>query len=543
MPKLDVYQGGARVVEIGLGSGECVIGRGREVDLRLADPVVSRIHLVITSTKSGYVALDRSTNGALLGGRPLEGRTALHDGDELTAGSYRLVFRARSSGPEAATSVIRGEPTRIYAKDETGKRSIGRPAVEIFPPGTDPLKKRLRSSVTRIGKHPDNDILLPDEYVSAFHCRIEARDDGLHVRDLGSRNGTFVDGRRGQDFLLVDGAVIEVGRTRMVVSFEKENAKGPASAGCFGAMIGSSAVMKPVFSLLARLAPTDLTVLLLGESGTGKELAACALHAQGHRSAGPFIPVNLAALPREVVESELFGHEKGAFTGADSGRAGAFREAEGGTLFLDEVAEIPPATQAKLLRVLESRKVKPVGADREIAVDTRLVAATNRRLEDEVAAGRFREDLYYRLYVVPVVLPPLRARRGEIPLLADHILGEAPAEGRKTLTTEALEILEGHPWPGNVRELRNVLTRAAVLADGPVIRPEHIAFPPVTEGGKGGEAGGAGGKTLAEMEAVAIRRRLGDNNWVYRRAALSLGISPSTLKEKCRKYGILRTES
>ncbi|HPC83554.1 MAG TPA: sigma-54 dependent transcriptional regulator [Thermoanaerobaculaceae bacterium] len=296
--------------------------------------------------------------------------------------------------------------------------------------------------------------------------------------------------------------------------------------------------LKEVLRLVDTVAPRDVTVLITGESGTGKELIARRLHERSGRAHGPFVAVNCAALPEALAESELFGHEKGAFTGADRMRRGRFEDAEGGTLFLDEVGELPLALQAKLLRALDGRTVRRVGGPSEIPVDVRVVAATNRNLAAEAARGAFRQDLFFRLAVVTVHLPPLRERRGDIPVLAQHLAAELAARHRlppPDLTPEALGALQRHDWPGNVRELRNVLERAVVVRGGLPIRPEDIALPSV-----GGKAGHEGGIPLdrdeREREALleALRRAGGNRE----QAARLLDISVRTLYYRLRRFGI-----
>ena len=244
-------------------------------------------------------------------------------------------------------------------------------------------------------------------------------------------------------------------------------------------LVGSGPVMQKVFSTIQKVAETDLTVLVRGESGTGKELVAQALHDASARKHKPFVAVNCAAINRELVESELFGHEKGAFTGAEARRAGRFEAAQGGTIFLDEIGDMAPETQAKVLRVLQERSLERVGGSQSIDVDVRVIAATHRDLEKDVAEGRFREDLYYRLKVVPIELPPLRERREDIPALSDRFLSQvAERLGRekKQLSTEALQRLARHAWPGNVRELHNAIEQAAVLASGDEIAADELGL-------------------------------------------------------------------
>jgi two-component system response regulator AtoC len=296
--------------------------------------------------------------------------------------------------------------------------------------------------------------------------------------------------------------------------------------------------MLAVAQQVSRVAPTEATVLLLGESGTGKEVVARALHRESRRHDGPFVAVNCAALSESLLESEMFGHEKGAFTGATAARRGRFELADGGTLFLDEVAELQPQLQAKLLRVLEERRFERVGGTRQIEVDIRLIAATNRDLAQQMLSGRFRDDLYHRLAVFPIRLLPLRERPGDFEPLAAHLLATVARRlGRQelSLSNEARERLRSYEWPGNVRELANVLERAAILTDGTIIGVEHlgIAAPPRPALGAGLPA-----VTLGELEREAIRQALEATGGHRKRAAARLGIGLRTLYEKLKQHAL-----
>jgi two-component system nitrogen regulation response regulator GlnG len=318
--------------------------------------------------------------------------------------------------------------------------------------------------------------------------------------------------------------------------------------------IGRSSAMQAVYRMITRVLRNDLTVLVTGESGTGKELVAEAIHTLGHRRGGPFVAVNAAAIPRDLIESELFGHEKGAFTGAIGQAIGKFEQAQGGTLFLDEIGDMPAEAQTRLLRALQSGRIRRVGGRQEITVDVRIVAATNRALEPMIAAGTFRGDLFYRLNVVPIHLPPLRERREDIDALARHFLAEAVAEGlpRRGIDAEAVEVLAAHPWRGNVRELRNAVFRLALLARESVIDAALVvdSLGPVAPVGDAPEQVGLAPALLSWLEsarpadgtlyhrAVAeLERPLLD--WVMARtagnqlaAARLLGINRNTLRKR-----------
>jgi two-component system response regulator GlrR len=315
-----------------------------------------------------------------------------------------------------------------------------------------------------IGSSPGNDLVLADPAVSRHHCVVSATKDGFLVRDLESKNGTTVQSVRIEGAYLTAGALIGVGRT--VLRFEPLDARirEPLSPERqLGGMVGTSAPMRRIFALIPRVALSDATVLIEGPTGTGKELVAEAIHEASPRRDGPLVVIDCSAIPPALIESELFGHEKGAFTGAHTARAGAFEVAAGGTIFLDEIGELPLDMQPKLLRVLEDRTVKRVGGAKAIPLDVRVVAATNRDLRSEVNHGRFRPDLYYRLNVVKLRVPPLRDRREDIPLLVAHFFRELGAGEHPP--ADLVATLLASDWPGNVRELRSAVERAVLLGD------------------------------------------------------------------------------
>ncbi|MGD8859309.1 MAG: sigma 54-interacting transcriptional regulator [Myxococcales bacterium] len=330
-------------------------------------------------------------------------------------------------------------------------------------------ERTIDGDLFRLGKGHHNDLVLRDSTVSREHCEIVRDSRGYLLRDLGSTNGTLIDGSEIREGYLRAGVVITVGRVELEVRpFDERIEVRPGERTEFGEMVGQDPAMRAVFAVLERVAATDATLLIGGETGTGKDVLARAVHAESRRKGRPFIVVDCGAVVGSLIESELFGHEKGAFTGAAERRQGAFELAHRGTIFLDEVGELPLSLQTTLLRVLETRRIRRVGGQEEIPVDIRVIAATNRNLELEVQRGKFREDLYYRLAVVPVTLPPLRERRADIPPLAAHLLSTIHEEyglgpQHRTLGASALAALQAHDWPGNVRELRNVLQRAVLL--------------------------------------------------------------------------------
>ncbi len=308
-----------------------------------------------------------------------------------------------------------------------------------------------------------------------------------------------------------------------------------------GRIIGRSAPMAALWDMIVHVAPTEATVLINGESGTGKELVASALHHKSQRGQGPLIKVNCAALAETLLESELFGHERGAFTGADRRREGRFVQAQGGTLFLDEIGETSPAMQAKLLRVLQEKELQRVGGQETIRVDVRIIAATNRDLEEEVAAGRFREDLYYRLNVVELEVPPLRDRHGDVPLLTEYFLRRfAEKNGRQVVgvTPECMDVLNRYPWPGNVRELEHSIERGVILMRGDYL--DLAALPTAIQrwGGMNAPKEADNPATLKEAERVLILKTMEDTGGNRSEAARRLQITRKTLLNKLRSYNI-----
>jgi two-component system response regulator HydG len=307
----------------------------------------------------------------------------------------------------------------------------------------------------------------------------------------------------------------------------------------FSGLIGKDPKMQVIYKLIEDVAPTDATVLIQGESGTGKELVARAIHQHSPRREKPFVVINCSAYPSTLLESELFGHEKGAFTGASRRRAGRFEQAHGGTVFLDEIGEISATAQIKLLRVLQSQKFERIGGEQTLSVDVRILAATNKNLLDQVKAGIFREDLFYRLNVIPILLPPLRDRQNDIPLLGRHFLRTFAARQKKDIQdfgSEAMRILLNHRWTGNVRELENTIEHAVVLAKGQSVEAVDL---PLLVSGAAAQPAPSPGKTITQNEARLLREVLEECNWNKTEAAQRLGISRSTLYEKIKKYQLI----
>ena len=390
-------------------------------------------------------------------GRPPEGERS-EEGRPPHAEGDTLPPELTKPGPSVGTLVIE-EAQRARVRRFRLSVAAGPDAGTIF------VSKGQR---TVVGSHEGADLVLDDRTVSRFHCEITLSKSRVLLRDLGSRNGTEVNGVRVVQAELYSGALLAIGRSQLRFEVGTDHADVPLSENeRFGVMVGRSTAMRAAFAILERAAQTDTTILIEGETGTGKEAAAESIHRCSPRREGPLIVVDCGAIPADLLGSELFGHERGAFTGAVAAREGAFEAAGGGTLFLDEIGELPPELQPKLLRALERREVKRVGSNRYLPVDLRVVAASNRSLCAEVNARRFRSDLYYRLAVVTVRLPPLRERQDDLPLLVDCLLEGLGAASRPEAdglrTPRFIAELARHHWPGNTRELRNYLERCLAL--------------------------------------------------------------------------------
>ncbi len=534
MARLDVYQNGVCRFEFLLPEDRpLLLGRGPACGLVLPDPLVSREHAEVRpgSSGEGHVLLNLSPSGLRVNGEELEGTRELRDEDVLEIASYKIFYRVKSSTAAVLPTLrMEGGPTLLLRLD--GKKlEVSRAWLET-PRGKTPL----RSGRQVLGKAPPADIVIDDEHVSRRHAEIYFDGASWQIEDLGSTNGTKVAGRAVMKAQLSPGDPIEVGRQKLFFRLERKEEKVTGSKGeRWGALLGKSAAMREIFALAERVAASHVPVLILGESGSGKELLAAGIHDASSRGGKAFIPINCGAIPEELAESELFGHEKGAFTGAAAERRGLFEEADGGTVFLDEIGDLPPPLQVKLLRVLESGEVRPVGSSLPRRVDVRVIAATHRDLPSLVREGKFREDLYYRLAVMPLRLPPLRDRLEDISLLSSVLL----PPGRK-LSKKASEKLQTQHFPGNVRELRNLLERAALLSRDAEIPAEAIVFDDLAMDGKReffDRYPEFAGKNLEEIEKLILAEALRKAG-TQADAAKMLGIARSTLAGMIERFGL-----
>ncbi|MBX2796055.1 MAG: sigma 54-interacting transcriptional regulator [Myxococcales bacterium] len=530
MPQLQFEEQGRVLFVHVLRQGRTVIGRSDRCDLALPSERVSRVHCVVEGARDGWRVLDRSRHGTVVNGVTIQEHT-LRDGDELRLGLYTLRFRTQADAqlarPTATMPVMAAEHEELVEGTEDGVAVSG---VQLrFDRGplqgrTDKLA-RLRTTVGGTGADLELDGQLPRE---ALHIRVVR---GRPMVEPGQAP-TFLGGVRVRQLTpALFGEAVRVGEHGFVIEPSPDQDQRELDA--LGDMVATSGTMRRLFGALRRMAGHDSPVLLVGESGTGKELAARALHSSSPSHEGPFVALNCAAIAETLFESELFGHEKGAFTGATARTDGAFHHADGGTLFLDEVGEMRLELQAKLLRTLESGEVRRVGSHQPTFPDVRVVAATNRNLPDMVRQGTFREDLYWRLAVLTVRLPPLRERPEDVPVIAQVLLQRHHPGA--TLSDEALGALATYDWPGNVRELRNVLTRAVVLG-GHQIGASDLSFNPWSFDDEPKETGALRNVQGPERRLVKDALERADGNRA--KAARILGIPRSTLLYRLERYGL-----
>jgi DNA-binding NtrC family response regulator len=578
--RLLVVEGPWNGCAIGLEPVEHTLGRDRGCDLAVPDTTLSRRHLRFVPTTGGWEVEDLgSRNGTLLNDRPLT-RARLRDGDVLQVGRSVLRFHDADTlhvltEVQASTTVIaagagpgdgEGElpallllaDALLAASDEEAlhtqlcmwlRAQTGAARAAVFRRRGREL--HAHASYAAAGREPPRAMVLPATIAVAA-----ARDGKALWMAAGGGTCVVPVGMPAALVVVLPGiASLDAQRLRFLAC------AGHLAAGLWashdrirslharvaelddGAVVAASPAMRPLVHFVERAAACDSTVLLLGESGTGKEVLARALHQRSHRASGPFVAVNCAAISGSLLESELFGHERGAFTGAFARKPGRFELADGGTLLLDELAELSPEAQAELLRVLEERTVTRVGGTHPVAVDVRVIAATHADLKEAVAAGRFREDLYYRLSVLVAAIPPLRERREDIDALARHFLARLVCHAPRRvdgISPAAMTALTGHRWPGNVRELRNVIERAVMLGANPVIEvddlpPEIRRASPVAAPPDGTQVGLP--MPVDELERRNLLAALAATGGNKTRAARLLGIDRVTLYNRLRKLG------
>jgi DNA-binding NtrC family response regulator len=537
---LQFTSGGRALFRHRLHPGRTVVGRSDRCDVALPADGVSRTHCVIDGRPDGWWLIDRSRHGTLVRGAPAT-RVQLAEGDTIGIGPYAAIFTLEEEVPDELTTTTAAVQAagheEIVEVREDGV-AASRACVRVTGgPAAGRTLSLMRARQTLGGPGSDH-VLSPDlprgaVILRAVRGRVMVEPGPVPVLLAGTRVREITP--------VLPGEELRFGEHSMVIDVEtvSEEAEELAS---FGEMVGRSASMRKLFGVLRRMAAHDAPVLLTGESGTGKELSARALHEQGSRGAGPFVAVNCAAITDTLFESELFGHEKGSFTGATTRQDGAFQRANGGTLFLDEVGELKADAQAKLLRALESGEVRRVGGANPEYPDVRIISATNRNLQRMVSAGTFRADLYFRLAVLTVRMPSLADRISDVPLLARTLL--ARNHPSATLTEDGAAALTTYSWPGNVRELRNVLTRAFVLG-GPSITAGSLSFNPWAfeedepePTPRAGLAPRPGPPQGDDPERAVLIAALDQAEGNRTRAARDLGIPRSSLLYKLRRHGL-----
>jgi DNA-binding NtrC family response regulator len=560
MPELLLLSDGKPVLRCPLHGQSVTVGRSSANDISVPDDRMPTLHCSFEPMGAGkYQVVDRGGQNVVVGKGLASGGKGdeyehkdLDDGDEVALGHLVAKYAAVAEGDTApATSGAKPEREQrtgiLRTRSTDGKLTrvdlrLRLPAVAAGGART----MEIPAGGIRIGAAPDNDVVIDDGFVSSFHAQIFVRGERLFVRDLDSTNGTFVGAVRVVEAEVPPGSVLKLGKCEIPVETneQEEPVAQPSGAGpwrCVDLHTADAAFAK-TFAFIEKVAAHDATVCVFGETGTGKELVAQAMHKLSARRTGPLVPLNCAAVPQNLIESELFGHEKGAFTGADRQRAGAFEEAHKGTIFLDEVGELSMDVQAKLLRVLETRSVRRLGGRGDIPVDCRVVCATHRDLVDHVKKGKFREDLLHRLYVITVRLPSLRERPVDIVHLAKHFIAALSPTKGVALTDAAAKKLATHPFSGNVRELRNVIQRALIVGDGKSITDKDIEFIPVTlaEANLVGQVYKAG-MTMDDIEREAYRKAL-ETGGSAAEAARSLGIAKTTFWRRATALGLLNKD-
>ena len=503
MEMLELYRAGELLARYELGSRTLEVGRALGCDVAVEDPELAERHFLLLRRRGTVIAFDVSA-----GRRQRVVEYPLPLGRGVPLGRHhelrRVEVEARGHTP--------GTDTLSYP------RCVATELQVVVGRGAEARRVALSELPVQFGRALDNDVRLSDAAVSERHLRLEPCEAGLMARDLNSRNGTFVNGVRVHTALLVEGTLLRIGRSELQVTARTDADDGPR-------MVAESSSMLEVLNEVRRVASLPWPVLIVGESGTGKEGLALALHEHSARRGKPFVAINAGGLTREIVESQLFGHERGAFTGAANRHRGVFEQAQGGTLFLDEIGELPLDQQARLLRVLETGEIRRVGGEVSTLVDVRLVCATHRDLRRMVLDGTFRQDLFYRIARAMIQVPSLRVRPEDLRALSQRFLREIGRDlGPRSLTDEASARLLAHTWPGNVRELRNVLSVAATAASSCIeVADIERALSRV-----------GGGEATREVSVETIRRTVAECAGNQAAAARALGIPRSTLRDRLR---------
>lgn len=528
MTYIHLLQNGRMISHVAL-TGACTIGRDPTTTLPIPDPAISRLHCVVEPSGDAWQLRDHSTNGTFLNGERVE-KHAIDIGDTISVGTWTLLVTDQS--PDVHHTVVSPRRATPITHFDATTHVLSRQHIRLTlkGPGKRPKVSTFHHTPIMIGTHPSCDLVVDAPAIAPIHCRIEREGDDYWLIDEGSEAGLYWMRERITRHCLPTHGAWLMGdlHVRCVIEELHQTITPDASS---PSLVGTSRAMRHIIALIQSVADTDATVCITGETGTGKEMVARAIHDASSRAPHPFVAVNCGAIPANLIESELFGHEKGAFTGTATQHRGFFEQADGGTLFLDEIGEMPLELQTRLLRALENRRIRRIGGKEEIALNLRFIAATHRDIPEMVAQGTFREDLYYRLFLLPIAIPPLRERREDIAPLAHHFVTKHSASPR-SLETSAIDKLRAHSWPGNVRELEHTIRRSLLLKpDGALSDPDILlnAHPSLTP---------ATSLNLDEREKEAIIEALRATNSNRSHAAKRLGIARGTLIKKIKELGL-----
>jgi DNA-binding NtrC family response regulator len=523
-----IKYGRRSLLRIPIDREEFNIGRHASSDVPVPDPSVPPLAAILISAGEGRFQLRDLSEGTAVSveGKAFDGgELEIAFGDIIHVGLFDFQLRPQRSEAEPErrqTSAITVEPV---------------PDRDAFLVYQDAIHTVLRDKGFRVGSGEDNDLVINQEFVSRDHLRISMKGGRWLLTDLASRNGTRVNGLLVPQCELPPDAVIQVGSEMLLFKMGMDVKKPHPEAQLRYGMVAESPEMRRLVRRVEQLAEKTKPVLIIGESGSGKELVARALHDASPRKDKPFLALNCGGLTASVIAGELFGHERGSFTGAVEEKAGAFEFTDGGTIFLDEIGELPLELQTTLLRVIESNAIRRVGGNAEIPINTRIVAATHRNLAEAVEQGAFRGDLFQRLETYPLVVPPLRKRPADVVALARHFLKVGAPEHDLVLSGEVEQLLKKHDWPWNARELRNVMERAILNANGaPTIQPEHLEF-----SGESFKPSNELRSRVLKMdrdERSQIIEALELHAWNKTHAAAELGIKRTTLLDRIKRHGI-----
>lgn len=527
---LSIVRKDSTTIVVKIENGDIKIGSSLLCDISIPESGLDEFHFEVSSRNGRFLLKRNGGSELVVNKRSVTSERFLSDGDRIYAGSLVFLFNQRSMSRTGSTAVLAEDspPQKIKNASLIIKENDGERIYHLYG-----------ERQTIIGSSERSDLRIQDRFVSEQHCTIFFEQGRYFIRDNISRNGTFVNGVKTREAEIRSGSVIRVGRTEIIFRIEHPSTNLEIdNASEFCGIVGFSSQMREMFALIKKVSPSDIPILITGETGTGKELVARAIYKNSSRSDQVFIPLNCSSFSRDVLESELFGHVKGSFTGAVNNRKGIFEEATDGTVFLDEIGDMPLDLQAKILRTIEYGEIRSVGSNRPITVNTRIISATNRDLESACKKNLFREDLFYRLSVVHLHIPPLRERREDIIPLAERFLKRFAPTRDLLLTPMTKEKLISYNWPGNVRELKNVMIRAVLFAKGNNIDDSSIIFQPT---GLRDYIDYADRfikiKPLHEIERDIITSAMKIYNGDLSAVAERLDISVAELKEKISDYG------